>query len=143
MNRSNPFRRSEEETPSLGITMAPLIDVVFLLLIFFMISTTFRVRPGLELNLPRSGGQTQVPSERWVVSLNPDGEIYLNEEKTTLSSLESRIRSDHKPVVVRADETIPHGLVVSVLDRIRSAGVDTVNLSTRPLNPDEESAETP
>lgn len=141
MKQSSPFQRSEEETPSLGITMAPLIDVVFLLLIFFMISTTFRVRPGLELNLPRSGGQTQVPSDRWVVSLNPEGEIYLNQEKTTLSSLESRIRANNRPVVVRADKTIPHGLVVSVLDRIRSAGVDTVDLSTQPLTPDEETAE--
>lgn len=134
MEEGNPFQRSNSETPSMGITMAPLVDVVFLLLIFFMVTTTFQVRPGLRIELPRAGGERSTPEDRWIISISEESDLYLNKEKVDSQTLETRLKSDRKPVILRADKSVPHGIIVSVLDRVRSAGVETVDVSTRPLN---------
>lgn len=131
---SKRFRRSDQKRSFGGITLAPMIDVVFLLLIFFMVSTTFVTRPGLQVVLPRSGGEVKVPSDRWVISITQEAEVYLNEKPVQLSTLSSRLNQDPLPVLLRADENVPHGLVVSVLDRVRSAGIEDLNLSTRPID---------
>ncbi len=133
-DESKRFRRSGQQRSFGGITLAPMIDVVFLLLIFFMVSTTFVTRPGLQVVLPRSGGDVKVPSDRWVISVTEDAEVYLNEKPVDLSTLGARLGEEPLPVLVRADENVPHGLVVSVLDRVRSAGIEELNLSTRPLD---------
>lgn len=133
---SRRFERSTEGTGTSGLTLAPMIDVVFLLLIFFMVSTTFVARPGLKLNLPESESTTKTPTERWVVSVERNGQLYLNDEKTELSKLRSRLNAERKPVVIRADEEVSHGIVVTVLDAVKTAGVESVDLSTEA--PDEE-----
>lgn len=133
-NDSKRFQRSTQEQSFGGITLAPMIDVVFLLLIFFMVSTTFVTRPGLQVVLPRSGGEVEVPSDRWVISITQEAEVYLNEKPVQLSTLSSRLNQEPLPVLLRADEKVPHGLVVSVLDRVRSAGIEELNLSTRPVD---------
>lgn len=135
---SQRFSRRSQEEPSSGITLAPMIDVVFLLLIFFMVTTTFSSRPGIKVDLPSSGGQVEVPADQWVVSMTQEGTVYLNEQKVSLDTLESRLRSKPMPVLLRADEKIPHGLVVAVLDRVRSAGIQKLNLSTRPIRQREQ-----
>jgi biopolymer transport protein ExbD len=130
----NRFRNTDRETGPGGLTLAPMIDVVFLLLIFFMVSTTFVVRPGLDLQLPTAQSQTDVSAEKWVISISPDGTYYLNRETVTLDKLSERLMASPKPVTVRADRTVPHGLVVNVLDTVQQSGIDSVSVSTREPN---------
>lgn len=133
---SRRFEPSEASQPdNSGLTLAPMIDVVFLLLIFFMVSTTFVTRPGLKLDLPESRSTTETATERWVISIDKTGQLYLNEEEIRLESLSTELQSNPKPVLVRADETVSHGIVVTILDSVKSAGIDSVNLSTEPENP--------
>jgi biopolymer transport protein ExbD len=107
-----------------------MIDVVFLLLIFFMVSTTFVVRPGLDLSLPQSDHEVETAPDRWVVSIDPEGSIYLNRETISRDALLERLSEDPKSVSLRADRTVPHGLVVEVLNTVKEAGVESVNVST-------------
>ncbi|MFB6347399.1 MAG: ExbD/TolR family protein, partial [bacterium] len=94
------FSRRDSDPPSMGITMAPLIDVVFLLLIFFMVTTTFQIKPGLNVELPRSGGKTDVPNKRWVITMTEEGQIYLNENPASLSKIQKTISNKNRPVIL-------------------------------------------
>lgn len=127
----NRFRREGRDSPDGGLTLAPMIDVVFLLLIFFMVSTTFVLRPGLQLELPASESTAQVSEDRWTITVTPEGNFYLNEEESSLEALQKRLEEDPKPTTVRADRTLPHGLIVDVLDAVQQAGIEAVNVSTR------------
>lgn len=127
----NRFRREGRDSPDGGLSLAPMIDVVFLLLIFFMVSTTFVLRPGLQLELPTSESTAQVSEDRWTITVTPEGNFYLNEEESSLEALQKRLEEDPKPTTVRADRTLPHGLIVDVLDAVQQAGIEAVNVSTR------------
>lgn len=137
---SRRFSRSTDDTGGSGLTLAPMIDVVFLLLIFFMVSTTFVARPGLKLDLPQSDSTTETPAERWVISIERNGQLYLNDDETDLDSLQSRVNAELKPVVIHADEAVSHGIVVTVLDTVKSAGVESVDLSTEAPEDEPENA---
>lgn len=127
---SNRYDRQRETGDTPSLSLAPMIDVVFLLLIFFMVSTTFVVRPGLDLSLPQSDHEVETAPERWVVSIDPEGSIYLDRETISRDALLERLSEDPKPVSLRADRTVPHGLVVEVLNTVKEAGVESVNVST-------------
>lgn len=134
------FQRSTGDSGNTGLTLAPMIDVVFLLLIFFMVSTTFITRPGLKLNLPESTSTTKTPGKRWVVSIEKNGQLHLNQKSIRLDRLKTTLAKTPKPVLIRADEAVSHGIVVTVLDSVKSAGIDSVNLSTEPSGDREESS---
>ncbi len=133
---AKPFGRLETEHQFTSLRITPLIDIVFLLLIFFMVSTTFTVQPGLQVELPGAGGEVEMAPERDVISISHEGQIYLNGESIRLADLIGQLDGDERIVVVRADRRARHGLIVSVLDSVRKAGVSRVNLSTRPLEED-------
>ncbi len=135
---SRTFGEVETEHTFSSLRITPLIDIVFLLLIFFMVSTTFTVQPGLQIDLPGAGGEVEVPEDQYIVSLTERGEIYLGEAIVDLEGLARELDQTDKPVTVRADRRVPHGHIVRVLDTIREAGVRRVNLSTRPLEEEED-----
>lgn len=134
MNTDEPFQRQQSESPSMGITLAPLVDVVFLLLIFFMVSTTFQVQPGLEVNLPHSSTTAEVQSEPWVITIQTNGNLYLDNDQVSLADLKEQIVDTERGVILKADRQVPHGTVVSVLDQVKQAGISVVDISTRPVD---------
>jgi len=137
MNSHKLFEREEDSDDEMGIVLAPMIDIVFLLLIFFMVSTTFVMQPGLQLNLPRASSETEIDPDRWVVTISAEGELYLNEDGTSLARLAEAFRQEPRPLILRADRAVPHGLIVSILDRARSAGIEAVDISTQPRDGDD------
>jgi biopolymer transport protein ExbD len=119
------FRRRAR--PDLALNIAPLIDVVFLLVIFFAVSTTFLDTAGLRLDLPESTSTASRSPEDLTVVLTKDGTIVFEGEKIETDRLEERLRQelvqrDDKTVVLRADSASTHGQVVAIMDRIRAAG---------------------
>jgi len=118
------FATQRSASPVLDVT--PLADTVFLLLIFFMLSSTFVSEPGIKLNLPKTRTAEIDPDDKIIVSVSTDETIYINNRRTTLDELESDIKtllmSKPAPVVLRADKNVRYGLVVSVLDKARLAG---------------------
>lgn len=118
--------------PSLSLDMAPLIDIVFQLLIFFMLSSSF-LYPALKLNLPKALEHDRRDIERIVVSLDKDGNVYVNTEKVSMndlkSALEAKIANDPKKSVhVRGDQEMPYKYFVEVMDGARQAGAHQVNI---------------
>ena len=113
-----------------------LTDIVFLLLIFFLLSSTFILQPGIKVRLPRTTA-TEVSAEKSiVVTITADGTLFLNEEKVSRSLLPTVLRqkllSVGKPIVViRADKRITLDQAVEIMDMAKNAGADKFMIATR------------
>lgn len=126
--------------PQANVNLIPMIDVVFQLVIFFMVSTTFIVNPGIPLVLPGSTTAEPVVMTKLVVTIVSRDEIYLNKDRRNLESLPEALREisgeerNHiKTVVVEGDRTVSYELMIQVLDVLRKAGFKGVNLRTRQI----------
>jgi biopolymer transport protein ExbD len=128
------FQRSGAQQPTINI--APLVDVVFLLVIFFAVSTTFLETAGLELELPTSTSTAQREPKEITVFLESDGSVMLGDERLEAQELAPRLRAEleqaeRKIVVLRADTKTSHGEVVKIMDLIRDAGAEGLTVAAR------------
>jgi biopolymer transport protein ExbD len=128
------FLRKQREEPRIDLT--PMVDVVFLLLIFFMISTTFVESPGISIKLPESSSQTidREPKEIKVY-LSQEGDIYHGEKKISIDDFRSLLaehQADAKQttVLLLADQESRHGKVVILMDLARDAGFTKLAIAT-------------
>jgi biopolymer transport protein ExbD len=130
------FRTSRREELELNIT--PLIDIVFLLLIFFMVSTTFQRESELRVQLPEATRQAQPPSEPLEIVISAEGqyavggrELSDNRLATVVEALE-RVAGDDRdqPLVVRADARTPHQAVVRAMDAAARLGLRNLSIAT-------------
>lgn len=117
------------------IPLTSLIDIVFLLLIYFLLTTNFLVDEGLKINLPKAKTFSDAVETELVIQLHENGEIYLDQSIISTASLLTQLRntvaSGVEPVViVKADKTVIVDRVVAVMDLARAAGVDTILLAT-------------
>ena len=131
--------RGARRKRSLILNVTSLIDVLFLLLIFFMISTTFLSLPAIELELPEAKHAETVRQSPLVVHIDREGRVFLNDEPIELALLGEAIRRKlvndlEKAVVLKADSRVPHGKVIAVLDILKGAGVKKLVESTRPAD---------
>ena len=130
------FRRKLSADTNLN--MVPMIDVVFQLIIYFMVATTIIITPGIALVLPTSATAEPTAMSRLVVTVVSREEIYLNKERYTMDTLNARLagvtekeRAEIKSVVLDGDRTIAYSLLVEVLDALRRNGFKAINLRMR------------
>jgi len=130
------FRR--RLTTRTNVELVPLIDVVFQLVVFFMVSTTFILTPGISIVLPSSQSSEPVAMTRMVVSIVSSNELYLNKDRYTLSGLSKKLselseeeKNAIKTVIIEGDSAVSYSLMVEVLDVLRLNGFKGVNLKTR------------
>jgi biopolymer transport protein ExbD len=127
--------------PRVGLDLTPLIDVVFQLVIFFMISSVFNTAPGIELDLPDSATSEAVEVTEVRITVAGPEEVYLNRDLVALSSLGETLRDwkadgrldDDTALLVEGARTVPYETIITVLDEVRKGGVDAVNLITAPI----------
>ncbi|MGN7612077.1 ExbD/TolR family protein [Magnetococcales bacterium HHB-1] len=130
------FRTTTRAPLQLDIT--PLIDVVFLLVLFFMLTTTFSSTGQLNLDLPAAKTEeTATESDRIILAIDHQGQFYLQNKRVTLTALEqhfNQIKSAGKSpfLVIQADKAARHEQVVQALDRARQAGLHRLAISTAP-----------
>lgn len=125
--------------------MTAMIDVIFLLLLFFVLSSTFVLQPGIRVNLPTAVTVEHPVRKDLILIIARDRRIFLNNRQVTLDELWGRLMEEMKTqpegtVVIRADRDIPHGLVVKVMDVAKQAGATRLAIATSPPsaeNPDE------
>lgn len=123
-----------KEPPVVNLTS--LIDVVLLLLIFFMISTTFVLSPGLKVDLPESSAEEIVQEEKdIIVVVTVDDEIFIGEDRMTSDSLTEKLRKfkEEYPdsnLIIQADEGASHGAVVVVMDSAKRTGFSKLSIAT-------------
>lgn len=130
------FKRTLQ--PVVNVDLIPMIDIVFQLVVFFMVSTTFVITPGIGLVLPSSSTAEQVAMTNLVVTVVSSDEVYLNKEATDMAGLEERLRGvstsgtdDIRSVIVEGDRSVSYALMIDVLDILRATGFRGVNLRTK------------
>ena len=121
-----------ESEPSLGV--APLLDIVFLLLVFFMVTTSFATAElPLDLAEAESPASSPDPLEPLMVEISADGVAHVEglqvDEVGLAEAIGARALAGETRIVVRADEATPHGAVVGVLDLARSGGLSDVSIA--------------
>ena len=128
------FSRTRRVDPVVDVT--PLIDIIFQLVLFFMVSTTFVSAPGIEVDLPRSSSDTVLrDTDDLNVWVNSDGTVYVNEDPVDYSGLKAALSEAAKSnpstlVVIKADKDVGHGRVVAVMDAARSRGLTQLAIAT-------------
>jgi len=124
-------RRAELKKGQLDI--APLIDVVFLLLIFFMLTSSFIFQPGIKVNLPKAVTSEAVHEKSLVILVTGSDMVYLNDRAITTKELNSRLRiaaKEKKPLLIKADRHASMGKIVEIWDMCRDTGVSRINIAT-------------
>ncbi len=129
------FRNEEEENFSLDLT--PLVDVVFLLLIFFMVSTVFvDFKRRMDISLPTS--KVSIPDETpkaLELEITIDKQVFLNGNKVSLKSLESALKKidvdKKKAAIIRADKNLPYGDVIKVMGMLQSARILDISVAVQ------------
>lgn len=128
------FLRKKRESPRVDLT--PMVDVVFLLLIFFMISTTFVETPGISVKLPESSSQQRPQEIKEVkVYLSKEGDIFLGQDPVAMAELRQRLRSHGKQAadmtfLLLADKEALHGKVVALMDLAKETGFGKLAIAT-------------
>jgi len=113
--------------------IAPLIDVVFLLLIFFMLTSSFVFQPGIRVNLPRAVTSEVLHKELLIVTVTEKNEVFINERPISKEELVSRITlaaRDEQPLLIKADKRSDLGKVIEVWDVCRQVDVRQINIAT-------------
>jgi len=133
------FMQPEDSDEEITLDMTPLIDMVFQLLIFFLLTTTFAINVkegGLEVDLPRAKS-AQIPSmsRHMVIAILKDGRIVVGGETISNEALKLKLGQVYKDnpqtmVIVQADKTVEHGIVVSAMDMAATIGLKHLAIAT-------------
>ena len=115
-----------------SLDISPLLDVVFLLLIFFLVTTTFMPDASMDLELPESTTATQSEIAATVVTVGEDGGVQIDGDSVSMQELERTIAAllpeEREKITVRADARVDYGVIVRIIDALRNAGVDALSL---------------
>lgn len=126
------FKRTLQYEKGLDIT--PLVDVVFQLLIFFMLTASFIAQPGIKINLPRAVTSEVVQEEKNVlITITKDNLLYFNEKLISETELKERLIQAaklNKAMLIKADRGIALGKVVGIWDLCRDSGITQINIAT-------------
>jgi biopolymer transport protein ExbD len=129
------FKRNKEDEPGLGI--APLVDIVFLLLIFFMLTSHFDIASGIRINLPKAAHRVfEQEKENITLLMDSNGKIYLEGKEIKDDELRNKLRlmvekKDMIQLVLQADKEARHGRVVQIMDLAKNAGIHSIIIAAR------------
>jgi biopolymer transport protein ExbD len=130
------FRNSSsDEGGDTGIDLSPMIDCVFILLIFFIVTTTFVEETGVEVDKPIAASAAQLEKTSILIALTAKGEIVYGGREIGISGIQALVKrllaKEDLPVIVQADAAVPSGLLVRVIDQAKLGGAVKVSIATR------------
>jgi biopolymer transport protein TolR len=128
------YRR--EYHPMAEINVTNLVDVVLVLLIIFMITAPM-MQSGVDIQLPKSSESPRDVSTGIVISIAKDRQVYIDNYKIPANQFEARLKTirdvkKFNPVYIRADQTVPYGVVMDIMNKIKKMGIQNVGLVTEP-----------
>jgi len=127
------FIRNRERKASL-IDISPMMDMVFILLIFFIVTSTFTRETGIDVSKPKASSAKELARESILIGITRQGTVHINETQVNLSSLQTILRqmlveAPDRPVIIVSDRDAPSGRIVDVLDECNLAHVRKVSIS--------------
>jgi len=123
--------RAERKRSKIVINITSLIDVIFLLLIFFLVTSTFSEQPGLKIDLPRAASSESREMEDVILSVTRKGNIFLNRQPVERNELPLQLRkaaeaTNDPALILRADRQVSYGLIVELMDTCRQSGLNKI-----------------
>jgi biopolymer transport protein ExbD len=133
MRRFRHFTGNDASTSEINIS--PLIDVVFILLIFFIVTTVFIEETGVDVNKPRAASAEDLEKHSILIAVTANGQVYQGGRSIGVDGVRSVVAAmleedKSMPVIIQGDTAASHGIIVKVIDAAKLAGAVTVNLAT-------------
>ncbi len=122
----------EEEEP--GIDLTPLMDIVFIMLIFFIVTTSFVKESGVEVNRPTANTAERKERGNILIAITADGEVWIDKRRVDVRAVRANVErfkaeNPEAAVVIQADRDSKNGLLVEVMDQVRLAGVSNISIA--------------
>ncbi len=132
------FQSKPKRKPSIQITS--LIDLMFIIIIFLLVTTTFIEHPAIKIDLPHGSQNQKVDQKRILITLTSEGKIFLNKSEIQLKDLPDMLRmkkttSEDPTITLNADRKTPYGIVIEVMDQVQTAGFKKVVALTQENTP--------
>lgn len=129
-------RKQRSEGEDASIDMTPMLDIVFIMLIFFIVTTVFVKEAGIEVNKPESEQAVMFKNANIFIAITERGEVWLDKRQIDPDSVRANVERllAEQPtdvVFIQADTKAKHGVVVEVMDQVKAAGIDKVAVATR------------
>ena len=129
------FKKNTDDSVDAVVDISPLIDCVFILLIFFIVTTTFVDETGVEVDKPQAASSVQLEKTSIMIAITDKGEIVYGGNEIGISGIRPLVkrmmRKEEVPVIIQADAAVPSGLMVRVIDEAKLAGALKVSIATR------------
>lgn len=123
-----------EEAKSQDIDLAPLIDVVFILLIFFIVTTAFVRETGVQVDKPTAVSTQNLQKSVYLLAITASGDVFYGGTNIGVEGVRSTFlqlnRNNPRPLVIQVDKSVPTELLVKVLDQAKLAGIENINIAT-------------
>ena len=130
----NRLQEKLEEDAEQGINLSPLIDVVFILLIFFIVTTVFIKETGVEVDKPQAVSTEQLDNELILIAITRNGEIMYDRSNIGIAGVRPTVSSllqiQDRPIVIQADRAVTTDLLVRVMDEAKLAGAQSLSIAT-------------
>ena len=126
--------RIEEEDAQ--IDMTPMLDIVFIMLIFFIVTTVFVKEAGIEVNKPGASQAIMPKNANIFIAITEDGDVWMDKREIDVDSVRANLErlmaeQPSDVVIVQADENAEHGVVIDVMDQIKAAGIDRISIAAK------------
>ena len=124
--------RVEEDA---AIDMTPMLDIVFIMLIFFIVTTVFVKEAGIEVNKPNGSLAVMPKNANIFIAITEDGKVWIDKRPVETDLIRSNLErlmaeQPSDVIIIQADKKAEHGLVVEVMDQIKAAGIDRISIAT-------------
>lgn len=118
-----------------GIELAPFVDILFLLVTYFLMNATLANNPSIKIELPKSDTSQAAETQPLIVLINQENQIFVNEKNVALKELGKTVvdlikDKEKDQVIIRGDKRSSYQMVISVMDELNKAGVTRFNLAT-------------
>jgi biopolymer transport protein ExbD len=126
---------STKPKKKITLNLTSLIDVLFILIIFFVVSSTFLEQPGIKLNLPEAATSETHAVQKVVLYIDKEEHIFLNDDPISQEQVAEKVEQmiaaqTDKSLVLKADDKVSHGLVIRIMDALRKKGIYKIVIST-------------
>ncbi|MEW6996654.1 ExbD/TolR family protein [Colwelliaceae bacterium BS250] len=127
-------RKIKREAEEAVIDMTPMLDIVFIMLIFFIVTTSFVKEAGIDVQKPKAANASKKPSANIFIAIRENGEIWMDKRMVDVERVSANIEKllAEQPtdiIIIQADKGAKHGVVVKVMDAIKDAGIDKISIA--------------
>jgi biopolymer transport protein ExbD len=128
-------RKVRVEDEDAAIDMTPMLDIVFIMLIFFIVTTVFVKEAGIEVNKPGASQSVMPKNANIFIAVTENGDVWIDKRQVDIDTVRANLErlmaeQPSDVIIIQADKDADYGVVIDVMDQIKSAGIDRISIAT-------------